>query len=180
MGYDGNNLPPYTQPVRLLQPSFTQKNFTLFTYKPNKFKLCEDIGKEYGFNYAGENPVAGYNWSIPKHSLDTLKFIKIGHNYSNYEGLSGLKSALGTLEECKKAHEFNISLLKQWWSLEASKLDTTTLKPDQVSVVLNGLIALDNQVKQYYAAKTKDKPSEIDKLHRSIKSQIIKLSEINK
>ncbi len=122
-------LPPFTEPIRLINGATNTKNVALYEYKPVPLRLAIESGKEFGFEFLGE--VANFvrdpactelQWHLPSHSAKSLQFIKTGLGYTDYKRINAIRSAVGTVEECRKVHEANMENLRSFWGFEKSKV----------------------------------------------------------
>jgi hypothetical protein len=134
---DFNNIPPFTTPCRLMDSSPT--NMTLFVYNPKAINIFSAVAKEYSMIY-GDHDDKNTNslvYSVPDHSLGTLRFLKFGERYTNYDSLKLNTKVLGTLNECIDAHNYNVKMLKEFIELELAKDSKKTLNPASIKYVIN-------------------------------------------
>lgn len=128
--YDASDIPPYTVACRLEGAVPDGPNFGLFNYRPNRFQLCLAVAEAVEIAFSGASCQSGRFWSIPDHGKEKLEFIQVNGSYatssrrSDIEGVGGIT---GTAKECMDRHNENLRLLREFWELQAAKLEPKPL-----------------------------------------------------
>jgi hypothetical protein len=140
----GDTSNPYITPYRFLNTKNKKVDDSLYEYIPNPMKLARDIAPKYGFveveDKMSEN-TKGLLWSVPKHSQDTLRFIKVNGKYMDsllpkwrsepkFTGVSA-----GTLEECLKAYNQHYLLIDNLFKQAKLEYDAQGRSVDRKKVV---------------------------------------------
>jgi len=108
----------FITPYRFLRKENHQVNDSLYEYIPEPMEMAREIANEYGFVEVEDGKeTKGLYWSVPNHSKDTLRFLKINGLYShsklpqwrNEPKFAGISA--GTWEECEKAYKVHVRLI---------------------------------------------------------------------
>lgn len=145
------DVPPYCVPMRLVNAPETIKEFSLWRYSPRRLDMAVEIGGQYDFNFIGideKTNNGSRQWTLPYHSAKDLQFIKIGASYADYKPLAGIKSVIGTIEECIAAHENNLKLLHEFWSHEDCKVSPVVLGKHTVGEITKKLDVIQSMLER--------------------------------
>lgn len=176
---------PYIVPFRYLGGK--DVNDSLYRYTPQPYKLAQEIATKYGFTEVEDKTFNNDNtkdmkWSVPYHSRESLRFIKINGSYEDsainlpkhgsepkFYGVTA-----GTWEECEKAYNSHYEALDYLFRQAKAKYKAIGQDIDRAKVIkeLESIGSLINRIDA--KAKSEITPRNVINRINAFKAELLK------
>lgn len=111
----------YIKPYRLINGTMKDP---LYVMNINAMEIARELADKYGYKYLEHDSDAPKReWSVPNHSRDTLKFMKVGGKYAQLGNIVGISvGAVGTYDELTLKFNQEYAKVEQWFKNSEDKL----------------------------------------------------------